>query len=152
MPTTIAGIPFITSSTMRTKIATDLEANSERKMATSTPIGTAISVAIETMIRLPTIASASPPASPKRPRGWVKKSMLSDEAPLTITEPITRPSMATAASADSVARTAKISWTIRRRRRPAERTVTSYVLTDSLTKSPHASARTGGRPPARRRS
>ena len=29
-------------------------------MATSTPIGTAISVAIETMIRLPTIASASP--------------------------------------------------------------------------------------------
>ena len=52
--------------------------------------------------------------------------MLSDEAPLTITEPITRPSIATAASADSVARTAKISWTIRRRRRPAERTVTSY--------------------------
>ncbi len=53
-------------------------------MATSTPIGTAISVAIETMIRLPTIASASPPASPKSPRGWVKKSVLSDEAPLTI--------------------------------------------------------------------
>ena len=82
-------------------------------------------VAIATISKLPTIASAIPPGSPKSPRGSVKKSTLSEEAPLAMTEPITIPSMATALSADNVARTAKTRWTIRRRRRPAERTVTS---------------------------
>ena len=63
-----------------------------------------------------------PPGAPKSPRGCVKKSRLSDEPPLEMTEPITIPSMATAAAALSTAMPAKIFSTILRRRRPADLT------------------------------
>ena len=78
----------------------------------------ATSVAIATIRQLPMIASAIPPGSPKSPRGCVKKSRLSDAAPLAMTEPSTMQSIATAATALNVATTANTFWTMRRRRSP----------------------------------
>ena len=61
MPITMVGTPASTFRVIR--IATDTcgDANSVSKIASSTPIGTAIAVAIRTMITVPTIAFLMPP-------------------------------------------------------------------------------------------
>ena len=61
MPITTEGTPLSTSSDEPNELAhARVPANSLVKSATSTPIGTAIAVAIATMINEPTIAFATP--------------------------------------------------------------------------------------------
>jgi hypothetical protein len=78
----IDGRPFIRSSVSWIGAATRLDANSVRKSAVRTPIGSAIAVAIPTRIPDPTISGAiPPPVSPKSGRGFVRKLQLSSPAP-----------------------------------------------------------------------
>ena len=84
MPMTIVGTPARTFSAIRIDLGHRGGANSVLKIAIRTPIGTAISVAMPVMIRVPTIAfSIPPPVWNDRGTGvFVKKSTLSAGRPL----------------------------------------------------------------------
>ena len=107
IPITTEGTPFKMSSISRTNWLTRLLANSLVNMATRTPIGTAIAVAMATMMSEPTIALATPapwlwPIA-SCGVGFVKKSRLSALNPFRKTVTTMRPSIATASSAASAA-------------------------------------------------
>ena len=70
MPTTIAGTPFRTSSTIRSATETRGPAYSDMKMATRMLNGIAITIAMPTTRMLPTSASAIPPACAEE-RPWL---------------------------------------------------------------------------------
>ena len=61
MPITMVGTPASTFRVIRIASATCGDANSVSKIASSTPIGTAIAVAIRSMITVPMIAFLMPP-------------------------------------------------------------------------------------------
>ncbi len=84
-PTTMDGVPFMTSATKRVIFASRVPEYSAQKMPAPTPRGSPIRLAMPTMIKVPTIALATPP--PVSPAGTgilVKKSSEILLAPLAI--------------------------------------------------------------------
>ena len=147
MPVTIVGMPFSMSSTSWIGAAIHRGENSTRKIAVSTPIGTAIPVAIARMSAEPTIALEIPPWPPKSDGARMKRCNDSAGPAFTATEVTTSASTPIASTAAPVPTPSITRFTsLRRRTRPVARTDISG--TAAISAFP-AADRNDGRSPGR---